>query len=231
MKVLPIVGRELRESSRRGGTYWTRTGVAGLALAIGIGSYAITLLNPGAKLGTLLFWGLAGVSMLFCLFAGRRSTADCLSQEKRDGTLGLLFLTDLKGYDVVLGKLAATSVTGLYALLAVFPMLAVPLMTGGMSRGEVGRMVLVLVDTFFFSIAVGIFASAISREYRTAMAANFLLWLELVGFPAGIGCGIGIAKSRWMWPFFYSCPIFSFLMAADPNVMRAGQGTFGFRLV
>lgn len=198
--------------------------MAGLALGIGIVSYAITVLNPGAKLGTLLFWGLAGVSMLFCLFAGRRSTADCLSQEKREGTLGLLFLTDLKGYDVVLGKLAATSVTGLYALLAVFPVLAVPLMTGGMSQGEVGRMVLVLVNTFFFSISVGIFASAISKEYRTAMAANFLLWLAFVGLPAGIACGISIAKSRWIYPLLYSCPIYSFIQSADTaNASRPGD--------
>ena len=31
-----------------------------------------------------------------------RNTADSLSAEKREGTLGLLFLTDLRGYDVVL---------------------------------------------------------------------------------------------------------------------------------
>ena len=226
MKVLPIVGRELREGSRRRGTYWARTGVAALALIAGIGSYALTLVNPTAKMGTSLFWGLAGVSMLFCLLAGRRSTADCISQEKRDGTLGLLFLTDLKGYDVVLGKLAATSITGLYALLAVFPVLTVPLLTGGMSRGEVGRMVVVLVNTFFFSSAIGIFASAISREYRTAMAANFLLWLALVGLPAGLGCGIGIAKSRWILPFFYSCPIYSFIETADPIFIAGGLGDF-----
>jgi hypothetical protein len=217
MKLLPIVGRELREGSRRGGTYWLRSRVAAQALVIGIAGYVINVLNPPMKMGTVLFWGLAGVSMLFCLFAGRRSTADCLSREKRDGTLGLLFLTDLKGYDVVLGKLAATSVTGLYALLAVFPVMAVPLLTGGMTRGEVGRMILVLTTTFFFSSAIGIFASAVSREYRAAMAANFLVWLALVGVPVGAGYGIEIAKSRWVWPLFYSCPVFSFYQCADRN--------------
>jgi hypothetical protein len=126
-----------------------------------------------------------------------------------------LFLTDLKGYDVVLGKLAATSVTGLYALLAVFPVLGVPLLTGGMTSGEVGRMIVVLTNTFFFSISAGIFASAISRDYRTAMAANFSLWLALVCAPTALGIGLGIAVSRHIWPLFYSCPIFSFYMSAD----------------
>ena len=219
MKLLPIVGRELRESSRRRGTYWLRVRVAFQAVLIGIVAYVTNLVNPARKLATVMFWGLAGVSMLFCLLAGRRSTADCLSQEKREGTLGLLFLTDLKGYDVVLGKLAATSVTGLYALLAVFPVLAVPLLTGGMSGDEVGRMVVVLTNTFFFSIAIGIFASAISRDYRTAMAANFLLWLALVGGPAACGIGLEIAHGSGSAPFaaalFYSCPIFSFILSGD----------------
>ena len=94
--------------------------------------------------------------MGYCLAYGRRSTADCLSQEKREGTLGLLFLTDLKGHDVVLGKLVATSVRGFYGLLAVFPVLAVPLLLGGTTSGEFWRVVLVLMDTFLFSLAIGI---------------------------------------------------------------------------
>lgn len=164
MRFLPIVDRELREGSRRRATYWLRVRVAFQALLIGVVAYFINLLNPQVKLGAVLFWGLAGVSMVFCLLAGRRSTADCLSQEKREGTLGLLFLTDLKGYDVVLGKLVATSISGFYALLAIFPVLAIPLLAGGMTNGEFWRMVLVLLNTFFLSLAIGMFASAVSRE-------------------------------------------------------------------
>ncbi len=215
MKLLPIVGRELRESSRRRGTYWLRVRVAFQAVIIGVVAYLVNLFNPSVKLGTVLFWGLSGVSMLFCVLAGRRSTADCLSQEKRDGTLGLLFLTDLKGYDVVLGKVAATSVTGLYALLAVFPVLGVPLLTGGMTNGEVVRMIVVLTNTFFFSVSIGIFASAISREYRTAMASNFALWLLLVGVPVAGAVGVDIARSRVIAPLYYSCPIYSFYLSRD----------------
>ena len=41
------------------------------------------------------------VALLMCMFSAS-VTADALSSEKRNGTLGLLFLTDLKGYDIVL---------------------------------------------------------------------------------------------------------------------------------
>ena len=52
----------------------------------------------------MLFTVLNAIAFIFCLLAGVFLTADCLSEEKREGTLGLLFLTSLKGYDVVLGK-------------------------------------------------------------------------------------------------------------------------------
>jgi hypothetical protein len=217
MRVLPIVAREMRENARRQSTYRLRLRVAGQAVLVGIGAYFYSLNHrPPIKLGTALFWGVSGISMLFCLLAGRRSTADCISLEKREGTLGLLFLTDLKGYDVVLGKLAATSVTSLYALLGIFPVLAVPLLTGGMTSGECERMVIVLTNTFFLSVAIGIFASAITREFRAAMAANFFLWLGLVAAPVCAGVGLGMARSAPPWPvFFYSCPIFSFIASVD----------------
>jgi hypothetical protein len=220
MRFLPIVDRELREGARRRGTYWLRVRIAFQALLIGLAGYVVNLFFPSLKMGTVMFWGLSGVSMLFCLLAGRRSTADCLSLEKREGTLGLLFLTDLKGYDVVLGKLAATSISGFYALVAIFPVLAIPLLAGGMSKAELWRMVLVLLNTFFLSLAIGVFASAVSREYRTAIAVNFLLALALGCAPAACGMGLLVAPAHMFVPWlFYSCPVFSFVNCHDVPVL------------
>ena len=91
------------------------------AIALGVFLYLANIEAPAQSIAQRIFSSLLGLGMLFCLFAGRRSSADCLSSEKREGTLGLLFLTDLKGYDIVLGKLAATSLNGFYSLLAAFP--------------------------------------------------------------------------------------------------------------
>ena len=59
--------------------------------------------------GTGIFGVLKWMGMIYACGAGVFLTADCLSEEKREGTLGLLFLTDLRGHDVALGKLLATS--------------------------------------------------------------------------------------------------------------------------
>jgi len=132
-----------------------------------------------------LFIAIGLLAFGFCALAGVFLTADCLSVEKREGTLGLLFLTDLKSHDVVFGKLAATSVHALYGLIAIFPVMALPLLLGGVTGSEFGRVLLVLVTTLFLSLVLGMFFSTISREARTAIGGTFLSLLLLAGmFPA-----------------------------------------------
>src|SRR5438876_7905417 len=106
MTFLPIVERELRVQARQKRTFRLRLVNATAAMAI---VSFMLLVNQGLRtpgsLGHGLFAGLGSLGLIYCLLSGAGSTADSLSQEKREGTLGLLFLTDLKGYDVVLGKL------------------------------------------------------------------------------------------------------------------------------
>src|SRR5882672_8681841 len=214
MTFLPIVERELLVVFCRHATYSTCLVVVFVAIVIGIFFYIVNLRTPKHFFVYYIFQGLSVLALLYCLAAGRRSTADCLSEEKREGTLGLLFLTKLKGHDVVLGKLAATSLNSFFCLLAIFPVLAVPLLMGGITNGEFWRMVLVLLNTFLFSLAVGIFSSALSRNARHAMGANFL-WFLLLGFtlPA---CGLAIAyftPSHLFLPeLLLCCPVYSFYL-------------------
>jgi ABC-type Na+ efflux pump permease subunit len=122
-----------------------------------------------------LFCTLTVGALALALLSGVGITSDCLSQEKREGTLGLLFLTDLKGYDVVLGKLVASSLNTLYSLLAILPMLAVPLLMGGITPGEFGRMAVVAVNALFLSLALGMCVSALCRSALAAAVATALL--------------------------------------------------------
>src|SRR4051794_20548631 len=134
MTFLPIVEREMRVNARKARMYWGRSLLVLAAIVVGGFVYMANWKAPAWEFGKDLFMVLAVLSFLYCLAAGTRSTSDCLSEEKREGTLGLLFLTDLKGYDVVLGKVAATSLRGFYSLLAIFPILALPLLTGGVTK-------------------------------------------------------------------------------------------------
>src|SRR3974377_477778 len=110
MTFLPIVARELRIAARRPGTYRARSGAALGLILVGAWYFLRYHNELPHVLAMGMFLILTGSAVLYCLLSGVWFTADCLSEEKREGSLGLLFLTDLRGYDVVLGKLVASSV-------------------------------------------------------------------------------------------------------------------------
>ena len=177
MTLLPIVERELRVASRSRSAFWIRVVAALVAVLIASGFLlfsAVGFVSP-AQLGQALFCVLSWLIFLPLGLAGMFFTADCLSGEKREGTLGLLFLTDLRGVDVVLGKLAAGSVRAVFGLLATFPILALPLVMGGVTGGEFWRTVLALVNALMFSLAAGMFVSSLSREARRAQSVTLVL--------------------------------------------------------
>ena len=96
MTFLPIVERELRVATRRRSTYWLRVIAAGIALVIGSALLLLTLVPfAGPMPGSAMFGALTWMSLAAALCGGLFFTSDCLSEEKREGTLGFLFLTDL----------------------------------------------------------------------------------------------------------------------------------------
>jgi len=182
---LPIVARELRAASRRPQIYRGRVGFAFGLLAIAA-MILLTGLNKTSPLllGRTLFFSLAMMLGIFCCFSGA-TIADCISQEKRDGTLGLLFLTDLKGHDIILGKLAAGSLMNFYNLLAALPIMTVPLLMGGLTASQVARVAVVLLNTMFFSTATGVLVSTLSRKAQKANGWTVLVVAFVTaGLPA-----------------------------------------------
>jgi hypothetical protein len=186
MTFLPIVVRELRTAARLKSTYRNRALAAGVAFC-----FAAVLMTFGSARGmrgfgmggTPVFIILSYVAFAFCHVEALRKTSDCVSEEKREGTLGLLFLTDLRGYDIVLGKLAATSLESFYGLVAILPILALPILMGGVTGREFWRVVLVLIDILFFTLSVGLLVSCGCKEKRTASNITTLLLLIIMFVP------------------------------------------------
>ncbi len=217
MTFLPIVARELRVAARRRSTYAVRGLAAVAAIAVcGWRFMAGGQWPSAASMGQSLFGVLAGLALGFCLLVGFYLSADCLSAEKRDGTLGLLFLTDLKGHDVVLGKLAAHSVSAFYGLLAFVPMMSLPLMLGGVAFGEVARMTLVLLNALLFSLAAGVLVSALCRQERTALAWSlFLVFLVGAVLPFVGEVFTGRARTNLIVAFGLPSPVAAFRLASQ----------------
>lgn len=187
MVFLPIVQRELAVAARRRSTFWVRLLFActGIAIACWILAVSTTSGLAFQSSGRPLFRAMAILSLVYTLFAGARFTADSLSAEKREGTLGLLFLTDLKDYDIILGKLVAQSLDAFYGLIGVLPALAIPLVMGGVTFTEYARVAAVLINVLLLSLTVGIACSAASRREQLAIASTFLVLGSLAALAFG----------------------------------------------
>jgi len=183
MTFLPIVERELRVAARRKSTYNSRMGAALFAgIFGGYGIFTYSMMGLGGSGGRGLFTMLTGYAFYYCAIVGVRNSCDCISEEKREGTLGLLFLTDLKGFDIVLGKLFATTLKSFYGLLAAVPILGFSLVLGGVSGLEFWRVTLALLNISFFSHAAGVLISTFNLDARKALMSSFCfvaLWLIL----------------------------------------------------
>ncbi len=188
MDFLPIIQRELRRLSRRPMTYRVRSGTGLAGALIGLGVLAVTVSVGGnpATLGRHLFTALTLLAMGFSLLSGPILTADCLSEEKRLGTLGMLFLTNLTGWDLVAGKLVAMAMPAIHCLLALLPILGLCFFLGGVPWGEFMRVALVLSGTLLLSLSIAMLASTFCRDGRKAMAAAVLILMALAAGLPGI---------------------------------------------
>ncbi len=183
MKSLHILDRELRQRARQRLTYGVRLGAAGIAMLIVLAWFQNQESGNPAQTGQIVFGVLSWLLFGFCLLEGTRQTADAISAERREGTLGLLFLTELSGADVIVGKLVAAITHSFYGLLATFPVLGITLAAGGVTAGEFGRTQLALLSTLFLASTAGLWISARSRDEVRPVLASLALTLGIALGP------------------------------------------------
>lgn len=169
-----ILQRELREQSRQAGTYWLR--LTGALVMLGLLAWVWNSpLHQMATNGRGYFVGLNRVLFLTIWFVGPVLTADCLSREKRDGTIGLLFLTPLRALDIVLGKGFVNAWRAFSMLLAALPVLVVPVLMGGVSWPDATRMFLLHLGALGLALAAGLLASSYATSWIRARLLAFSL--------------------------------------------------------
>ncbi|MGZ8937908.1 MAG: hypothetical protein ACXW32_01710 [Limisphaerales bacterium] len=206
MTVLPVVAREMGVMARHKSTYWSRTVTGLLALLVMMWLLLVSRTRVSyADIGGTMFLVLSSLCFAFTVLAGMQATSDSVSEEKREGTLGLLFLTDLKATDVIGGKLAATSLSAVLALMGVIPMLSLALLLGGVTLQQFALVAVVLANTLFLSLSLGVFVSTLSENERKAMMATFVGLLLIV-----IGPFVAAYLLRAQFGFFEE------LLAASP---------------
>ena len=172
----PVLQRELRELARQPAAYWLRV-LAAVALMVPLALAWTTDVNAGRSGGRGYFMGLHRLLLAGIWIVGPVLTADCLSRERREGTLGLLFLTPLRPFQVIIGKTCVQALRGLIFLLAASPVLVIPVVLGGVVWWDAVRMFLLELAALGLALVTGLLASCMTESWWRARILALLLAL------------------------------------------------------
>lgn len=191
--------------------------VAAAALGLFFIVYAdLSRSRTPASISRELFAVIGAVACVYALLAGPFSTVDTISREKREGTLGLLFLTDLTAFDVVLGKMFAASLDLALGMLAIVPVLAVPFMMGGVTLVQFLQLACSTAALTMVSLAVGVIVSSLAVSARAALGITVFGLAFLTFVPIFIGDYFRVHPNHPFAPVMYSiCPAYTFVVALD----------------
>lgn len=211
MTFLPVLRRELVVAARRTATYRQRIIFAGLALAV-VAILFLTL-SMTRLTGALIFHFLSWAGFILCALEGLRATADSIALERREGTLGLLLLTDLDGRAVVIGKFGAACVQSLTTIVAILPAFTLPILLGGVTAGECWRLMLAFVGMLFFALTAGTLISTVASNTLTAFLMAFVLVLVVMIPPVTLATFSGATSPHdFVW---LAGPLQMFLSVPD----------------
>lgn len=158
----PIFAREGLTVPRRPRHYAARAISLGGLWILGVtawqaivGWHRTATLGETARFGLLLFQMSTLVQLALLLFFASLSAASTITQEKDRRTFILLLLTDLRNHEIVLGKLFGSLMQMALLLAGTVPVLALSLLLGGVSPGQMVQALVILAGTAWAAGSLG----------------------------------------------------------------------------
>src|SRR6202011_3969860 len=158
----PIFARELLTLPRRSRHYVMRTVYVGVLWVLGLTIWQATVgweqtatLGDLARFGLLQFQVLIYVQLTLVFFFAALSGASAITQEKDRRTFILLLMTDLRNYEIVLGKLLGSLLQIVLLLATMVPFLALLLLLGGISPEQVVQATIIMFATALVAGSLG----------------------------------------------------------------------------
>jgi len=199
----PVFSREAVTAPRRARFYISRAAYVGTLLVLVCtawlllaGTQVIRNVGDMARFGATLFQILAPLQLTIAIFFSALLAASGVAQEKDRRTLVLLLLTNLTNSELVLGKLLASLLNVLVLLAAALPLFMLTTLFGGVSFGQIGR---VLAVTLATAVAAGSLGSILALWREKTFQTLALTVLALVFWlAAGEAIAHGALGSEWL---------------------------------
>ncbi|VTS05063.1 ABC transporter permease subunit [Tuwongella immobilis] len=203
----PIFNREWVTVPRRQGHHATRTVVIGLLMVLGITAWQASVgfqrsatLGETARFGLLLFQIISYLQLTLLLFFAAMSAAGTVAQEKDRRTFILLLLTDMRDYEIVLGKMLGSLLPIFLQLLATIPVLSLLLLLGGISGLQVVQATIVLFGTCVAAGSLGgLIALWRERTFQSLALSVLVLVLYLCVVQIPTLFAASIPSVDWQW--------------------------------
>ena len=200
MSVIPVIVRELRAQARQPLTHWLRVAggisvvgaIVAALWAVGETTYqanGLSMIAPFAgparnqfqTFGTTLFSKMNLFIFTSIWLFVPLASADALSRERREGTLPLLYLTELHSVGIVVGKSFVHFLRAASLFLTMAPWLMLPLVFGGVELRDLAMALMLDFTAVLLAQAAGLLASTFPRDWLKAviLAELFALCLFL----------------------------------------------------
>jgi ABC-type Na+ efflux pump permease subunit len=238
----PIFMRELVTVPRRTSHYTARAALLGLVGVLGATAWQATVgftreatLGEAARFGLLLFQIVVYVQLLLLIFFAALTAASAVSQEKDRRTFVLLLITDMRDYEIVLGKLLGALLPITVLLLVSVPALSLLLLLGGIDPSQVIQATAVMLTTAFAAGSLGGLVALWRERTFQALALSVLflaLYLSLTQAVGAVGPMISDAVDwgqvqSWIDPFLAMRAV----LDPPPGGWMGLSPAYGFSLV
>ncbi|NOY29404.1 MAG: ABC transporter permease [Planctomycetes bacterium] len=202
MLIGPVFNREVTTTPRNWRLYFSRAvyvaALFGLVLTVWlilIGSQQVRGLGDLSRFGSAVFALLAPLQLAMAIAFSALLTAAAVAQEKDRRTFDLLLMTNLTNVELVLGKLLASMLNVLVLIVAATSLLMLITLLGGVSYGQVFRVVGV---TLTAAVVAGSLGSTIAlwreKTFQSLAMTSLLLVLWLLG---GEILASGVFGEQW----------------------------------
>jgi ABC-type transport system involved in multi-copper enzyme maturation permease subunit len=185
------------------------------------GTQVISNVGDMARFGSILFQRLAPFQLALVLFFSAMGTAAAVAQEKDRRTLILLLLTRVSNSELVLGKMMASLLNVLAMIAAAVPLFMLITLFGGVSFGQVARVVGVTVASALVAGSLGSTIALWRDKTFQTLSMTVLIIVMWIGFWEGVNWAFGdrvlgsLTGSAWSAMF---SPLQAVMAAGRPSL-------------